>query len=205
MLAAACLAQPRPNPALMNPQDPFWKQQAPAQFRVKVTTTVGSFTIEAHREWAPRGVDRFYNLVRAGFYDNSRFYRVMNKDFAQFGIAGDPKVAAVWRSLAIPDDPVKQSNVRGTIAYAMTGPDTRTTQLYIVMGDRSHQDKDGFAPFGKIVDGMDVVDKIYSGYGENAGGGMRAGRQGKMFEGGNAHLDSEYPKLDKLLSARIEQ
>ena len=197
------LQQSEPHAALMDPHNGYWKQDAPAVFQVKIATSQGDFTIEAHRDWAPHGVDRFYNLVRAGFYDDSRFYRVIARDFAQFGIAGDPTVAAVWRNEAIPDDPVKQSNVRGTIAFAMTGPDTRTTQLYIVMGDRSRQDKDGFAPIGKVVEGMEVVDKLYSGYGEGAGGGMRGGKQARIFEGGNPYLDSAFPKLDRLLRADV--
>ena len=192
-----------PHAALMDPRNDFWKQNAPSLFQVKISTTQGDFTIEAHREWAPRGVDRFYNLVRAGFYDDSRFYRVIRGDFAQFGIPGDPAIASVWRNQSFPDDRVTQSNTRGFVAYAMTGPDARTTQLYIVMGDRSRQDKDGFAPIGKVIAGMDVVDQLYSAYGESAGGGMRGGKQAPLFEGGNAYLDSTFPKLDKLLRAAV--
>jgi len=192
-----------PRAALLNPNADVWAQAAPLVFRVKVSSTAGPFTIEAHRDWAPQGVDRFYHLVQAGFYDDSRFFRVIQGDFAQFGIPGNPQIAAVWRNRTMPDDSVKQSNTRGFVAYAMTGPDARTTQIYIVTGDRSRQDKDGFAPFGKVVEGMDVVDKLYSGYGESAGGGMRAGKQARMFEGGNAHLDSEFPKLDQLVSAVV--
>jgi cyclophilin family peptidyl-prolyl cis-trans isomerase len=141
--------------------------------------------------------------VRAGFYDDSRFFRVIAGDFAQFGIPGDPLLAAAWRTASFPDDPVKQSNVRGNVAYAMTGPDARTTQIFVLMGDRSRQDKDGFAPFGKVVEGMDAVDELYAAYGEGAGGGMRGGKQGKIFEGGNAWLDVAFPKLDKLLRAAL--
>jgi homoserine O-acetyltransferase/O-succinyltransferase len=189
--------------ALLNPKLDYWKQNAPPVFRVKVSTTQGDFTIEAHRDWAPRGVDRFYNLVRAGFYDNSRFYRTIHNDFVQFGIPAEPSIAAIWRNDAIKDDAVVGSSTRGYIAYAMTGPDTRTTQLYIVTGDRSRQDKDGFSPFGKVIEGMEVVDKLYSGYGETSGGGMRAGKQAPVFEGGNVYLDTNFPKLDKLLSAEV--
>jgi len=170
---------------------------------VKLDTTQGSFTIEAHRDWAPHGADRFYNLVRAGFYDDTRFFRVIAGDFAQFGIPGEPAVAAAWHSESFPDDPVKQSNIRGYVAYAMTGPDTRTTQIFILMGDRSRQDKDGFAPFGKVVDGIDVVDRLYAGYGEAAGGGMRGGKQAKLFESGNTYLDVAFPKLERLLRAIV--
>ncbi len=192
-----------PHAALMDPRNDYWKRNAPPLFQVKISTTQGDFTIEAHRDWAPRGVDRFYNLVCAGFYDDSRFYRVIRGDFAQFGIPGDPIIASVWRNQSFPDDPVTQSNTRGFVAYAMTGPDARTTQLYIVMGDRSRQDKDGFAPIGKVIAGMEIVDRLYSGYGETAGGGMRGGKQAPLFEGGNAYLDTAFPKLDKLLRAAV--
>ncbi len=195
------LAESEPHAALMDPANGYWKQNGPAVYQVKVATTQGDFTIETHRDWAPLGADRFYNLVRAGFYDGTRFFRVIKDDFAQFGIPGDPLLAATWRTASFGDDPVKQSNVRGYVAYAMTGPDARTTQIFVLMGDRSRQDKDGFAPFGKVVDGMDVVDKLYSGYGEGAGGGMRGGKQAKLFEGGNAYMDEAFPKLDKLVRA----
>jgi len=194
-----------PRARLLEPKSEVWAQASPSVFHVKVATTQGPFTIEVHRDWAPHGADRFYNLVRAGFYDDSRFFRVIRGDFAQFGIPGNPQIAAVWRNATMPDDPVTQSNTRGFVAYAMTGPDARTTQIYVVTGDRSRQDKDGFAPFGKVVAGIEVVDKLYSGYGESAGGGMRAGKQAQMFAGGNAYLDAEFPKLDKLVSITVIQ
>jgi homoserine O-acetyltransferase len=122
---------------------------------------------------------------------------------AQFGIPGDPQIAATWREQKMLDDPVKQSNSRGTIAYAMTGPDTRTTQLYINMSDNSRLDPDGFAPIGRVIEGMDLVDQLYSAYGEDAGGGMRGGKQGRIFDGGNAYLDREFPRLDKLIRATV--
>jgi len=190
--------------ALLDPKDAFWRERAPEILRVKVETTKGDFTIEAHRSWAPIGVDRFYNLVRAGFFDGSRFFRVVGGYIAQFGIAGDPRVAAVWRNEGMPDDPVRQSNTRGFIGYAMTGPGARTTQLYINYGDNSRNDAQGFAPIAKVVDGMDVVDRLYSGYGENSGGGMRAGKQAGIFEGGNQYMDAQYPLLDRLRKATIQ-
>ena len=189
--------------ALLNPRHKFWDERAPDTFRVKFETSRGVFVVEARRDWAPRGADRFYNLVRAGFFDDSRFFRVRAGFVAQFGIAGDPAVAAVWRSQTIPDDPPRQSNTRGTVSYAMTGADTRTTQLFVNLGDNSRLDREGFAPVGRVVEGMDVVDGLYAGYGEDAGGGMRGGRQGVIFEGGNAYLDREYPKLDRLLRASV--
>ena len=170
---------------------------------MRVETSRGAFVLEVHRDWAPVGADRFYNLVRAGFYDDSRFYRVTAR-FAQFGIAGNPAMAALWRTPTLPDDPVRESNTRGRFAFAMTGPNTRTTQIYICKTDMSSQDKDGFAPLGMVVEGMDVVDALYAGYGENAGGGMRGGKQDRIFAEGNAHLDRDFPKLDRLIRARVE-
>jgi len=176
---------------------------APDIFRVRFETSQGAFVVEAHREWAPRGADRFRELVAAGFFDDSRFFRVVAGFISQFGLPGDPAVNAAWKDKAIPDDPVRQSNVRGTLAFAMTGPDTRSTQLYINLADNSRLDAQGFAPIGRVVEGMDVVDRLYAGYGEGAGGGMRGGKQGKILAGGNAHLDAEFPKLDRLLRARL--
>jgi len=176
---------------------------APDVYRVKLETTAGPIVLEVHRDWAPVGADRLYELVRSGYYDDSRFFRVTER-FAQFGIAGKPGAAAEWRERRIKDDPVKQSNTRGRFAFAMTGPDTRTTQIYICKVDMSGQDKDGFAPLGTVVEGMDVVDKLYAGYGESAGGGMRAGRQGRIFAEGNAHLDQDFPELDKVIRATVQ-
>ena len=188
--------------ALHHPAARFWRHQAPAVYRVRVESTQGEFILEVRRDWAPIGADRFFNLVRAGFYDDSRFYRVTPR-FAQFGIPGDPGIAAVWKSAAIPDDPVRQSNTRGRFAFAMTGPNTRTTQLYICKVDMAAQDPDGFAPLGNVVAGMDVVDRLYAGYGETAGGGMRGGKQGRIFAEGNAHLDRDFPKLERLIRASL--
>jgi cyclophilin family peptidyl-prolyl cis-trans isomerase len=177
---------------------------APAVYRVKIETTAGDFVIEVHRDWAPRGADRFYQLVHAKFFDNSRFFRVVAGRWAQFGIAGDPKVAQRYRHQTIPDDPAPhQHNDRGYVAFAMTGPDQRTTQIYINYADNRQLEPEGFAPFGKVVEGMDVVEKLYSGYGETSGGGMRAGKQDHLFAEGNAYLDREFPKLDHLIRARI--
>ena len=160
--------------------------------------------IEAHRDWAPIGTDRFFQLVTAGFYDDSRFYRVRAGYITQFGLPGDPAVAPLWVDREIPDDPVVQTNVRGTVAFAMTGPDTRTTQIYINMVDNTHLDAQGFSPFGRVVEGMEVVERLYSGYGESAGGGMRGGQQGRIIAGGNSHLDKEFPLLDRLIRATVE-
>jgi len=208
-LLLALLALTRSSDPLHNPKDDFWNTAAPAVYRIRVEITQGDFVMEVHRDWAPIGADRFYNLVRAGFYDDSRFFRVIAGRFAQFGIAGDPQIAAVWRNQSIPDDPVLYKNVRGTFAFAMTDPDSRTTQIYVNTVDQSgepyFQDRQGFAPLGSVVRGMDVADKLYSGYGETAGGGMRGGKQGRIFEEGNVHLDRDFPKLDKLIRATLSE
>jgi len=180
-------------------------RRAPEVFRVRFETTQGAFVVEAHREWAPHGADRFHELVAAGFFDDSRFFRVVSGFIAQFGIPGNPKVTAAWQGQTIPDDPVRQSNTRGTLGYAMTGPNTRSTQIYVNLADNARLDGQGFAPFGRVVSGMEVVDRLYSGYGETAGGGMRGGKQGKMLAGGNAYLDAAFPKLDRLLRARLQE
>jgi cyclophilin family peptidyl-prolyl cis-trans isomerase len=182
---------------------PFWHHKTPAVFRVKFETTAGSFVIEAHRDWSPHGADRFYELVRTKYYDDSRFFRVVPGRWVQFGINGNPTIAQQQRRITIPDDPLKQHNTAGYVAFSNTGPDTRSTQVYINLGDNTARNdiEAGFAPFGQVVEGMDVVQKLYGGYGEHSGGGMRAGHQDPMFEGGNAWLDREYPKLDKLIRA----
>ena len=214
LVIAACLRDPvqgasvqvpEARAVLMNPKHDLWSRRSPDAFKVRIETSKGNFVIETHRDWAPRGADRFYNLVRAGFFDDSRFFRVRPGFIAQFGIPGDPVIAAAWKEQTFPDDPVRQSNTRGSIAYAMTGPNTRTTQLYINLSDNSRLDPDGFAPMGKVIEGMDIADRLYAGYGEDAGGGRRGGKQGKIFEGGNAYLDREFPSLDKLIRATIVQ
>jgi len=198
-LLASAQAQP-----LRDPKNTLWTKPSPNVYRVKIDSTKGSFVLEVTRALAPLAADRFYHLVESGFYNDSRFYRVIAGRFAQFGIAGDPKIAQIWKNESFPDDPVRARNTRGTFAFAMTGPNARTTQIYINVSAQPRQDADGFAPFGKVVEGMDVVDKLYSGYGETSGGGMRGGKQGKLFEEGNAYLDREFPLLDKLQRARTE-
>lgn len=188
---------------LLDPTNTFWETEAPSLFDARVETTKGTFVLEIHRAWAPRGADRFYNLARAGYYDDSRFSRVVPKFIAQFGVAGNPEVASLWGARGFPDDPVAESNVRGTIGFAMTGPGARTTQLYISLVDNTRLDAQGFAPIGRVIAGMDVVDSLYSGYGENSGGGVRAGRQGPLVAGGNTYADREYPKLDHLVRISI--
>ncbi len=153
-------------------------EKAPAAFKVKFATTNGDFTLEGTRDWSPLGADRFYNLVKNGYFTDVAFFRVISGFMLQFGIHGDPAVAAAWRPARIQDDPVKQSNKKGYIAYAMAGPNTRTTQLFINYGDNNHLDGMGFSPFGRVTKGMSVVESIYSGYGEGApyGNGPDQGR-----------------------------
>jgi homoserine O-acetyltransferase len=190
--------------ALMDPTHAVWSDAAPEVFEVHVETTKGDFRMELHRAWAPIGVDRLYNLVRTGYYDDSRFSRVRAGFIVQFGLAGEPAVTQVWYDTAIPDDPVVETNARGTFAFAMTGPDTRTTQIYINLDDDNVRlDEQGFAPLGRVISGMDVVDQLYAEYDEAAGGGMRGGRQGQVVAGGNAYLDAEFPNLDHLIRASI--
>jgi cyclophilin family peptidyl-prolyl cis-trans isomerase len=212
-LAAAChgslAARPiatTPAPAhdaLRDPSNAFWSTRAPREFFVRFETTKGPFVMDVHRDWAPHGADRFYQLVQAGFYDDSRFYRVRAGYIAQFGIAGDPVIAQRWRDERFPDDSVRHTNARGVVGYAMTGPDTRTTQVYINLRDNAQLDAQGFSPIAVVVRGMDVVDALYSGYGETSGGGMRNGKQAPMFEQGNAYLDANYPRLDRLIRAVV--
>jgi peptidyl-prolyl cis-trans isomerase A (cyclophilin A) len=188
---------------LLHPDAPFWRERAPDTVRVRVETTRGPFVLEAYRAWAPHGVDRLHSLVRAGYFDDSRFHRVRANYIAQWGIAGDPAVAAVWRDRPIPDDPPTVSNTRGTFAFAMRGPNDRRTQIYVNLADNPRNDADGFAILGRVVSGMEVLDRLYAGYGETSGGGMRGGKQDSLFAGGNAYLDREFPKLDRLLRAAV--
>ena len=189
---------------LLDPENDAWTTAAPAVFRARFVTSKGEFVVEVHRDWAPRGADRFYNLVRHGFYDDTRVYRVRAGVFVQFGLSGNPAVNAVWYDRAIADDPALQSNVRGRVFFAMRGPDDRTTQAVINLRDNPDYDRQGFVPFGEVVGGMDVVDALYSGYGERAGGGMRGGNQGNIVAEGNAHLDADFPLLDHIQRATIE-
>lgn len=178
--------------------------QAPATFRVQLETTKGAIVIDVHRDWAPNGADRFYELVTSGYFDDNRFFRVVKGQWAQFGINGDPKRAADWRERTIPDDPSHgHSVVRGAVAFAFAVPNGRTSQIYISLRDNSYQDAQGFVPFGVVTSGMDVADALNSEYGENSGGGIRAGHQQPMFDGGNAYLDRAFPRLDRIIRARV--
>jgi peptidyl-prolyl cis-trans isomerase A (cyclophilin A) len=175
---------------------------APATFRARFETSAGTFAIEVRRDWAPLGADRFYDLVKSGYYDGVRFFRVLPGFMAQFGIHGDPHTSAEWRDRRIADDPVRQSNTRGMVSYATAGPHTRTTQIFINYGDNSGLDRQGFAPFGRVVEGMEVVDRLYAAYGEGAPSG-RGPDQGRLQAEGNAYLAREFPKMDFVKRATI--
>jgi peptidyl-prolyl cis-trans isomerase A (cyclophilin A) len=179
-------------------------ERAPATYKAQFDTSKGVFVVEVRRDWAPNGADRFYNLVKNGFYDNARFFRVVDRFMVQFGIHGDPRVSAQWSNANIPDDPVKQSNKRGFITFATSGPNSRTSQVFINFGDNSRLDRDGFSPFGQVVSGMNVVDTLYSGYGEGAPGG-KGPHQGRIQAEGNAYLSKEFSRLDFIRKATIEK
>ena len=189
---------------LLHPDAPEMNRRAPELFHVRLETSRGLMVIEVHRDWSPHGADHFYNLVRAGYYDEARFFRVMQGRWAQAGINGDPKISNVWRERTIPDDSRRESNVRGTIAYAFAVPNGRTTQVFINLRDNSAtHDPEPFVPFGKIVEGMEVADALNAEYGESAGGGIRGGKQGPLFEMGNAWFEHNFPRLDYITRATV--
>jgi homoserine O-acetyltransferase len=188
---------------LLHPDAAAMNRRAPDVFDVAMETTKGEMIIEVHRAWSPHGADHFYNLVRAGYYDNSRFYRVIQGKWAQFGINGDPKISNVWRTQTIPDDPRMESNTRGTIAFAFAVPNGRTTQVFINLKDNSPTHDGEFVPFGKIIKGMEVADTLNTEYGETSGGGIRGGKQQPLFEQGNAYLQKNFPHLDVIIRARV--
>jgi peptidyl-prolyl cis-trans isomerase A (cyclophilin A) len=199
MFAGGVLAQ---SGNLRNPS--ALRESAPATYKARFETSKGAFVLEVHRDWAPNGADRFYNLVKNGFYDGTRFFRVIEGFMVQFGINGDPSVSAQWREARIADDPVRQSNRRGYITYAMAGPNTRTSQVFINFNDNSNLDSQGFSPFGRVTSGMNVVDRLYNGYGEGAPRGSGPD-QGRVQMEGNAYLAKGFPRLDFTKKATIER
>ena len=190
----ACVASDAQSCALCSPAS--LTEQAPATFQAAFDTSKGRFVVEAHREWAPLGADRFYNLVKSGFFDDVRFFRVIGGQLAQFGMHGDPRVQAAWRDAEVQDDPVRHGNVRGSVSFASRGPNTRTTQLFINLTDNRAYDRLGFAPFAEVVSGMDVVDGLFAGYEERP-------EQPLIDEEGNAYLTREFPNLDYVKKAAI--
>jgi peptidyl-prolyl cis-trans isomerase A (cyclophilin A) len=196
VLVAAGVAIAAPPPSLLHPSKLTAK--APAVYSVSFATTKGTFVVTVRRAWAPRGADRFYNLVRAHFFDGVTFFRVVKGFVVQFGISPTPAVSAAWQSATIPDDPVKTSNVAGTITFADAGPNTRTTQVFLNLGDNASLDTRGFSPFGKVTSGMGVVDKLYGGYGEQP-----TGDQPQIAQQGDAFLKKHFPRLDRIKTARL--
>jgi len=184
----------------MNPADKG--ETAPETYKAQFETSKGNFTVEVTRAWAPLGADRFYNLIRGGFYDGARFFRVLPGFVVQFGIPADPAVARNWRSARIADDPVTQSNKPGSITFATAGANTRTTQVFISLANNGNLDGMGFAPFGRVVKGMDIVGRFYSGYGEGAPHG-RGPDQGRVQSEGNTYLERDFPKLDYIKKAAV--
>ena len=190
-------------PDFHNPADPAFATQAPDSFRARFSTTKGDFVIAVQRAWAPLGADRFYNLARSGYYDGVRFFRVLPGFMAQFGIHGDTAVTAAWRERRIQDDPVRRTNIRGLASFATAGPGTRTTQIFINYGNNDRLDAMGFAPFGQVVEGMEVVDQLYGGYGEGAPAG-RGPDQFRLNVEGEKYLARQFPKLDKINKVTVE-
>ncbi len=191
---------------LMNPDAKKVDVAGPDSFMVHVITSKGTFDVKVHRDWAPKGADHLYFLLTNGFYDNVRFYRVLQGFMAQFGAAGDTAIAHRWGMRTIGADPVKHSNTRGTLTYAMGGsPDTRSTQLFINTVNNARLDEIGFAPLGEVTSGMAVVDSLYNQYGEGADSGGRGPAQGSIGTEGNAYLIREFPKLDYILTARVKE
>lgn len=201
-VATSCTAR-RHDGVLLEPDRVLAAAPAPDSFRVAFETSQGAFVVHVRRGWAPLGADRFYALVRHRFFDGQRFFRVRKGFIAQFGMHGDPRIIAAWKGVAMPDDPPRVTNRRGTLAYAFTTPGTRSTQIYINLADNTRLDSGGFAPFGQIDSGVAVIDRIYADYDEAAGGGVRAGKQGPLEQEGNAWLARLFPRLDFIESARI--
>jgi peptidyl-prolyl cis-trans isomerase A (cyclophilin A) len=207
LIAAACKDKtppppPPPETAVPAPLPTPADAASPGSFRVKFATTQGDFTVEVTRAWAPKGADRFYRLVSEGYFKDVRFFRVLPGFMAQFGMSGNPALNAKLDSLRIPDDPVAQSNKRGTLTFATAGPNTRSHQFFINYGDNASLDLQGFSPFGKVVEGMKSVDALYSGYGEGAPNGPGPS-QDSIATKGNEYLQRAFPKLDYIKSATL--
>jgi peptidyl-prolyl cis-trans isomerase A (cyclophilin A) len=197
----ACGGRASPSP-LLSPNEEEVTRQAPDSFRVAFETNKGRFVVQAVRAWAPHGVDRFNYLAKNGYYDGVKFFRTVPSFVVQFGIHGDPAVSQVWRERRIPDDSVRQSNQLGFVTFAMGGPSSRTTQLFINKRDNGRLDAMGFAPIGRVVEGMEVVDSLYGGYGEGAPRG-NGPLQDEIQRQGNAYLNREFPRLDSIVRARV--
>lgn len=203
-VGAAIAGQAKPS-LLLDPDNRAFGERAPERAIVRLDTSVGTVDIEVIRSWSPHGADRFIALARHGYYDGNRFFRVRPGRWVQFGINGDPAIAQAWRNRTIPDDPLVQSNVRGTVAFAFAVPNGRATQVFINTGDNSaSHDKEPFTPFGRVISGMEHVDRINAEHGEGPGG-IRAGKQDSFFEGGNAWLLRQFPRLDYIRRAVVSE
>lgn len=209
MLLGGCSVAPRVSTAevpvrsaLLDPASGAMNQAAPDTFKVLFETTAGDFVVEVVREWAPLGADRFYNLVRNDYYNTVRFFRVVPGFVVQFGLHGIPPISAAWREARIPDDSVRASNQRGFVTFATSGPETRTVQVFINLVDNTRLDAQGFAPFGRVTGGMDVVDRFYAGYGEGPPRGQGP-EQERIHSEGTLYLQREFPQLDHIIRARI--
>ena len=207
-VAAACSSasrdqEPASSAAYAHPTAEMLAERAPDTVRVRFETSKGPFVVEAYRDWAPHGVDRFYQLVKSGFFDNDRFFRVLNGFMAQFGVHGDPAVSEAWKDRTIPDDAVAHSNARGVVTFAAkSAPNSRSTQLFINYRDNMNLDAIGFAPIGKVTEGMAVVDSLYSGYGEGIPDGQGPDQFRALAEG-NSYLRKDFPKLDYITKATL--
>ncbi len=213
LVVAGCLSQRAPDAAradaaalLRNPLHAEWTAPAPAISQLRFETTKGVFVLELHRDWGPIGADRLYNLARLGYYNDTRFHRVRRGYIAQWGLHGDPAVNAAWKGRYLGDDPPRSHNTRGTFAFSYEGPgkpNTRNTQLYVNLADNPRNDAEPFTVLGTVVEGMSVLDSLYSGYGESSGSGVRQGLQGPLERGGNPFMDREYPLLDRILRVTV--
>jgi peptidyl-prolyl cis-trans isomerase A (cyclophilin A) len=197
-----CFGLMAANESLLHPEKS--NERAPESFKARFETSEGPFIVQVTRSWAPLGADRFYNLVKNGFYDGARFFRVRPHYVVQFGIHGDPAVTKAWHDRQLTDDPAKESNHRGSVSFASDGPDTRNTQIFINLADNAQLDARGFVPFGAVVEGMDVIERFYMGYGELAPKG-RGPEQERIEEEGNAYLEKEFPEMDYVQRAVIQE
>ncbi len=206
LMVVACSLLLVQTDVLLNPQSPEFAKPAPATSVITLVTTKGDVDITVTRDWAPHSADRFYNLARLGYYNDTRIHRVVKDQWAQWGINGTPAIAKAWRAAEFANDPFQpaHSNVRGTVAFAFKDHAALTTQVFINLRDNSPtHDKEPFVPFGVVTRGMDIVDRWNKEYADNAGGGIRAGKQDPLFDGGNAFIDREYPRLDSIIKVSI--
>lgn len=191
---------------LLDPSNAEWRAPAPPVSRLRFETSKGIFVLELHRDWGPIAADRLYNLARLGYYDDTRFHRVRAGYIAQWGLHGDSAVNAAWKGRYLADDPPRSRNRRGTFAFSYEGPghlNTRNTQLYVNLADNVRNDVEPFTILGTVVEGMEVIDALYAGYGEESGSGVRQGKQGALERGGNAYMDREFPRLDRTLRVTV--